>query len=195
MRYKLDKKFFDTHKVSELFAANIFFFTVNDALPDMFQQFDKLAEEKCITVPHNSDERNMIASMNDPESIVNYMRKLNSIGNRHEMIKKVSEYAETTMPLILKRYLTSALDVFIETAGHCFVKNALQYTVDLRAHYYEIRNPYAKAVACLVFGMKGMDAECDFLYEEYEKMRSAYLKENYSDFPLLALHIINNSNT
>lgn len=57
---------------------------------------------------------------------------------------------------------------------------------------YEQADQNAQAVSCLVFGMKGMDAECDFLYEEYEKMRSAYPKEDYSDFPLLALYIINN---
>ena len=76
MKNKLDKKFFDTHRVPELSAANIFYFSVNAALPDLFQQFDKLAKEKGITVPDNSDERNMIASMNDPESIVNYMRNI-----------------------------------------------------------------------------------------------------------------------
>lgn len=192
MKNKLDKRFFETHKVPELSAANIFYFSANDALPDLFQQFDIMAKEKGIMVPDNSNERKIIASMTDPESIVNYMRKLNTIENRHEMVEKVSEYAVATMPLILKRYLTSALDGFIETAGRCFIKNDLQYTLDLRAQYYDIRNPYAKAVACLVFGMKGMNNECDFLYEEYERMRSAYPKESYSDFPLLALHVIKN---
>ena len=43
MKNKLDKKFFDTHRVPELSAANIFYFSVNAALPDLFQQFDKLA--------------------------------------------------------------------------------------------------------------------------------------------------------
>ena len=192
MKNKLDKRFFETHKVPELSAANIFYFSANDALPDLFQQFDIMAKEKGIMVPDNSNERKIIASMTDPESIVNYMRKLNTIENRHEMVEKVSEYAVATMPLILKRYLTSALDGFIETAGRCFMKNDLQYTLDLRAQYYDIRNPYARAVACLVFGMKGMNNECDFLYEEYERMRSAYPKESYSDFPLLALHVIKN---
>ena len=195
MKNKLGKRFFDTHQVPELSAANFFHFSANGALPDLFQQFDKMAKENGIVTPDNSDERKNIASMTDPESIVNYMRKLQGIDSRHEMIEKVSQYAEATMPLILKRYLTSALEGFIETAGYCFIKNDLQYTLDLRAHYNEIRNPYAKAVACLVFGMKGMNDEGDFLYEEYEKMRSAYPKESYSDFPLLALHIINDTQT
>ena len=177
MKNKLGKSFFDTHQVPELSAANFFHFSANGALPDLFQQFDKMAKENGIVTPDNSDERKNIASMTDPESIVNYMRKLKGIDGRHEMIEKVSQYAEATMPLILKRYLTSALEGFIETAGYCFIKNDLQYTLDLRAHYNEIRNPYAKAVACLVFGMKGMNDEDDFLYEEYEKMRSAYPKK------------------
>lgn len=191
MKYKLNKKFFDTHKVSEESAANLFCFIATEDLPELFRQF---SEEKGITVPDHSDEKNMIASMTDPESIVDYMRKMNGIENNCEMVKKVSEYAEKTMPLILRRYLTTALDEFIEVAGCCFIKNDLQYTLDLRAHYREIRNPYAKAVACLVFGMMGMDDEWDFLYEEYEKMHSAYPEECYSDFPLLALHIINDFN-
>ena len=41
MKYKLDKKFFETHKVPELSAANIFYFSVNVALQDMFQHGDK----------------------------------------------------------------------------------------------------------------------------------------------------------
>ena len=171
-------------------AANIFYFSVNTALSDLFRQFDKMAKEKGIVVPDSSAEKNMIASMNDPESIVNYMRKLNAIENRHEIVEKVSEYAEATMPLILKRYLTSALDGFIETAGRCFVKNDLQYALELRKRYKEIRNPYAKAIACLVFGMKEMGDEVDFLYEEYESMHRSYPKESYADFPLLALHLI-----
>ena len=194
MKYKVNKKFFDEHKVSKLSAANIFYFSVNDVLPKLFLEFEKMSKKKGIAVPDTSDEQKMIASMTDPESIVNYMRKLKAMTCRNDMVKKVSEYADATMPLILKRYLTSGLDEFIELAGHCFIKNDLRYTLELRKQYHEIRNPYAKAVACLVFGMQGMNDECDFLYEEYEKMRRAYPDESYADFPLLALHIINDSN-
>lgn len=190
MKYKLDKKFFDTHKVPQLSAANIFLFSENDAVPDLLRHFEKIAKEKGIAMPDGSDERTFIMSMTDPETIVDYMRKFKSIENRNEMIQKVSEYEEEAMPLVLKRYLTSALDNFIETAGHCFAKNDIKYTINLREKYNEIRNPYAKAVACLVFGIKGMDAECDFLFEEYEKMCKSYPKESFSDYPLLALHIL-----
>ena len=72
MKNKLDKKFFDTHRVPELSAANIFYFSVNAALPDLFQQFDKLAKVKGRTVPDNSDERNMIASMNELAKAMGY---------------------------------------------------------------------------------------------------------------------------
>lgn len=190
MKYKLDKKFFYTHKVPQLSTANIFLFSENEAVPDLLRQFEKIATEKGIAMPDRSDERTFIMSMTNPETIVDYMRKFKSIENRDEMIQKVSEYAESTMPLVLKRYLTSALDNFIETSGHCFVKNDIKYAINLRQQYDEIRNPYAKAVACLVFGIKGMYTECDFLFEEYEKMRKLYPKEGFSDYPLLALHIL-----
>ena len=65
MKYKLDKRFFDTHQVPELSAANFFHFSANDALPDLFQQFDRIAKEKGIAIPDNSDERKNIASITD----------------------------------------------------------------------------------------------------------------------------------
>lgn len=190
MKNKLDKRFFDKHQVPELSAANFLYFLVDDALPDLFRGFIKTAKKKGLEMPDDSDERNQIMSMNDPETIVSYMRRINAVSNRYVMVQKVSEYAETAMPLVLKRYLTSALDDFIEIAAHCFVKNDLSYTIRLRERYFEIRNPYAQAVACLVFAMHGMHTEVDFLLEEYERMCNQYPKESHSDFPLLALHIL-----
>ena len=110
-----------------------------------------------------------------------------------KVIHLMYEHRDDVLMLLTKSQGSSyegVLDSFIETAGRCFVKNDLRYVLELRKRYKEIRNPYAQAVACLVFGMKGMDAECDFLYEEYKKMRNAYPGESYSDFPLLALHIL-----
>lgn len=190
MKNKLDKRFFDKHKVSELSAANIFFFCINDATPDIFRQFNKIAGEKGIAVPDCSAEREVIMSMTDPETIVNYMRKKGTISNRFELVQKVSECADATMPLVLKRYLTSALDNYIETAAHCFIKNDICYTIELRKKYNEIRNPYARAVACLVFAVNGMDDEVDFLFGEYERMTKAYTGESYADFPLLGLQLL-----
>ena len=170
MNHKLSKKFFDNHKISELSAANIFYFSTNDALSDLFQQIDKIAKEKGLIVPDYSVEKAEIMAMTDPEMIINYMRKNNAMANRFVMVQKVSEYENATMPLVLKRYLTSALDNYIEIAAHCFLKNNVRYTIELRKKYSEIRNPYAKAVACLVFAMQGMGEEIDFLFEEFEKM-------------------------
>ena len=190
MNYKLSKKFFEKHKISKLSAANIFYFSANDTLPDLFQQFDKISKEKGLHVPDYSNEREVISAMTDPEIIVNYMRKNNAIANRFVMVQKVLEYEDTTMPLVLMRYLTSALDNYIEIAAHCFLKNDVRYTIELRKKYSEIRNPYAKAVACLVFAMRGMDEEIDFLFEEFEKMSKLYPNENYADFPLLGLQLL-----
>ena len=101
MKNKLDKKFFDRHKISEPSAAKIFYFSINDTIPDLFQQFDRIAKK-----------------------------------------------------------------------------------------YNEIRNPYAKAVSCLVFGAVGMEEEVDFLLDEYTRKSKAYPGECYSDFPLLGLQLL-----
>lgn len=190
---KSNKDFFNKNKVPVHSAANLFCFSIDMLESDVFAQFEKKVIENGLSVSDRSEELQHVAGISSPEEIVDYMRKIKSIANTSQIINKALDYEEETMPLILKRYLTSAVDIFIETAGKCFVKANIKYACDLRKQYTDIRNPYAKAVACLVFGMKEIYEESDFLYNEYIKMKTEYPNESFSDFPLLALHILHNT--
>ncbi len=187
---KMNKDFFNKNKVPAYSAANLFCFSTDMLDSDAFEQFESEAIEKGVPLIDRSEELQCISELSSSEEIVNYMRKLKSIANAPQIISKALVYEDETMPLILKRYLTNAVDIFIETAGKCFVKADINYVHRLRKQYNNIRNPYAKAVACLVFGIKEMYEESDFLFQEYVKMRTEYPNESFSDFPLLALHIL-----
>lgn len=189
-----DKKFFATHEIPKYCVANIYYYSVSDFLSGMSEEFLKAAKEKGITLPDYSKEEAEIKNLTDPLSIVNYIRKNNAMANCDVLVQKITEYADSTMPLILKRYLTSGLDEFIEISGHCFLKNDLEYLVELKSSYEEIRNPYAKAVACLVFAMSDLETDADFLYQEYLKFRRMYPNEEYDNFPLLGLHLLYENN-
>ena len=191
---KFEKKFFATHKVPQMSAANLYFFSIDESIPELFEQFDLIAKEKGFNFRNYSEEADEIRSLTDPQTIVNYMRKANAMVNRVELVKKITEYAETTMPLIVKRYLTSGLDEVIEISGHCFIKNDLKYLSELKSRYFEIRNPYAKAVACLDFAICGLETDGDFLFQEYVKFQRMYPNENFHEFPLLGLHILYEDN-
>ena len=58
--------------------------------------------------------------------------------------------------------------------------------------FKDIRNPYAKAHACIVFGMKNMQEKVDFLLEEYQKFSRLYPNESFEQGPLLAIYLIYN---
>lgn len=129
-------------------------------------------------------------------------------GNFRRIIRITSDNSQTKSPKIRKaaevcttseilgtvvsrsaRSVKTAICIF-STAAYRFVKNDIRYTVELRKKYSEIRNPYAKAVACTVFSLHGMLDEADFLLGEYNQMKLQYPDENFADFPLLALHIL-----
>lgn len=191
---KFDKKFFATHEISKYSAANIYFYCIDYSLDEIFDSFEQTAKEKGFNIPDRSEELSEIQSLTDPLAIVNYMRTLTAMPNRNALVEKVKEYSDSTMPLIINRYMTSGLDHFIEIAGHCFIKNDAQYLSELKKRYPEIRNPYAKAVACLVFSMRGIECDGEFLYGEYLKFQRMYPDESYEDFPLLGLHILYENN-
>lgn len=76
------------------------------------------------------------------------------------------------VPLLLKRYRTCALDQFIEAAMSVLAAGEKGYMQVLRDMYADIRDPYARACACLVFGMQGME-DIPFLLHEYGAVSSA----------------------
>lgn len=190
---EFNKEFFETHEVPKYSAANIFYFSADDMIPDLFDRFDEICKEKGMKVPNRYPEIAEITALSDPIAIVNYMRTLKAMPNREALVRKIKEYAETTMPLIIKRYLSSGLDEFIEIAAMSFIKNDVKYLHELKKCYPNIRSPYAKAVVCLVFAMQDIETDGEFLYQEYQKFQRMYPKEDYADFPLLGLHIIYNS--
>lgn len=189
---QLSKDFFNKNEVPAYSAANLFRFSVDILNTDIFDRFSEEAVKKGIDIVDGSEELQYIEKLSSADEIVNYMRKIKSIANAPHMISKVLVCEDEAMPLVLKRYLTNAMDAFIEIAGKCFVKADIDYVRRLRNQYNDIRNPYAKAVACLVFGLKKMYEESDFLYQEYVKMKTNYPNEGFADFPLLALHILHN---
>ncbi len=94
------------------------------------------------------------------------------------------------MPLVLRRYRTCALDQFIDAATIVFSVGEKKYAQMLREIYRDIRYPYARACACLVFGMQGMEEEIPFLLSEYRHFQQAYPKETFDQHPLLALYLL-----
>ncbi len=127
-------------------------------------------------------EREEICAM-PPEKLGDMLRKLRYRENLVELSFRITENQEQAMPLILRRYLTSGYENYINRTIDIFYIADLIYTEELFRLVDQIRNPIARSRACILFGMRLNDVN-EFLFEEYQK-------NMYTDFaegPLAGLH-------
>ena len=131
-----------------------------------------------------------IEEIETAEEIVAQMRKKNEMSIIPLLCKKALTIQDEVMPLVLRRYKTTIQDHFIETAVRLFGNADRKYTIDLFHQYHEIRNEYARSMACLLFGEHNIEESIPLLLSEYERFSNNYPEESYDQGPLFALHIL-----
>ena len=131
-----------------------------------------------------------IKEIETAEEIVAQMRKKNEMSIIPLLCKKALTIQDEVMPLVLRRYKTTIQDHFIETAVRLFGNADRKYAIDLFHQYHEIRNEYARSMACLLFGEQNIEESIPLLLSEYERFMKSYPEESYDQGPLFALHIL-----
>ena len=199
---RLPNKFFKENPLLDNSAAMLMYWSVDGEFwsilcRELFDTLEDPERKKKIEETHDR-----IARTEDPAELVEIMRKGYDNFNQQQLCEKVLEKQEETMPLVLKRFRTCSLDLFIEAAAVVLARGDLKYAIQLREMYQDIRCPYARACACLIFGIQGMDGEIPFLVEEYERFCEEGFEQSiseddeedtsrdYEEFPLLALYIL-----
>ncbi len=189
----LPNSFFKENPLKEISAASIAYSAITVLTgEDLTQQLIDVVAD-CIDTSRKErlqQEWQRIEHTDDPTELVELMRKKHDLLNRHMLCNKVIAHQEQTMPLVLKRYRTCALDQFVEAATTTIALCEKKYAQMLREMYRDIRYPYARACACLVFGIQGMEEEIPFLLSEYRHFRQAYPEETFDQHPLLALYLL-----
>lgn len=191
--YKLPKDFFENNLIKPYSTPQFFLVTqiieghemLNSKLKQLIAQFN---EE--LTVKNEAQLR-LIEETNDPAALVDLMRKKLRSPNMGTYIGKVLTYQSECLPLLLKRYLTSGQSEFIEASARVLIVADESYVRQLQEMYGRIRNPYARAFACLVFGQRGMKDLLPFLVGEYENFKRNYIDESFEQFPLAAIYLLN----
>lgn len=135
-------------------------------------------------------ERAVIEQTDDPAALVELARKGIDLFNRMLLCQKIVERHEEAMPLLLRRYRTCALEPFIDTSMIVFAMADDRYAKELLNLYEQIRSPYAKCSACLIFGVKNMEDILPLLLKEYERFLKDYPMEDYDQYPLLAIYLL-----
>lgn len=189
----LPKGFFKKNPLRELSAAAIADYSAkvepidefNDKINDIVDA--TMTNERRTRVEQDKHEVDMLTSGEDVER---YMRKKHDILVYPLLCKKALSLIEDAAPHIIKRYKTTAQDAFIELAFRIFVHADKWYAEELFTAYHDIRNPYAQATACLLFGEHDMKPSVPLLIKEYKRFQTDYPSEGFDQFPLLALYIL-----
>ena len=192
--YMIHKSFFKKNPLEKFSAAAFADFHLT-----MLDQDELNAEMENIVFKYKPDDerraqleqdRNIIEAMDSGEAIVKYMRQEHEGLADPMFCKKALAMQDGAAPLILRRYMTTGQDRFIELAFLILAKANIRYVEQLYADYANIRNPYAQSMACLLFGEREMQNAASLLMEEYERFKREYPDESYNQGPLLALHIL-----
>ena len=136
------------------------------------------------------EEKRRIETLTVPEEVATLFRKGCQPANIRPLCLKAAELQDQVMPLLLKRYRTTAQDRFIDMTTIALAFADAEYVRQLREMYPEIRDPYARANACLLMGEKDMVEEIPFLMEEHAKFKTQHPKESFEQYPLLALSFL-----
>ena len=187
----LPKNFFKKNPLNPTSAYNIACYVLDpDFEEDMFNRLldreDETGDSSRLT--QIDEEETQIWNLHDAEAIVKRMRQKIHPLNRTVLANQALSVWEETLPLILRRFRTSSQTEFIETAFHVFAEADDSVIEPLKELYPDIRDPYARSMACVVFGMHDREEMIPMLLKEYEQFQKDYPEEEYEQGPLLALY-------
>lgn len=192
-KYLLPKSFFKKNPLEKMSTAIIADFSLtvefNDRLHAEMEKIldERISDERHIKIAKDKEE---VEHLDSGEAVVTYMRKDHDNVADPMFCKKALTMEAEVAPLVLKRYKTTGQDRFVELAFRILAKADKKYTQQLFEEYRGIRDPYAQAMACLLFGEHEMEDAVPLLLKEYERFKKEYPDESLNQAPLLALHIL-----
>lgn len=187
----LPRFFFEDNPLEEISTAYVGYLTLSEDYADVVQA--ALAEQlgTDAAVRERVDkEKEEIARLDSGEAVVRFMRRGCHIGSRDALLEKARSMEEEVYPALLRRYRTSSQDVFLETAAYVLAKGGQAGMEQLKAVYPEIRDSYARSVACLLFGLRRQEDTIPLLLSEYRALAREDETGDLAQGPLLALYIL-----
>ena len=134
------------------------------------------------------NEKERIKSEQNPDELLNFLRKNFELNNRVYLVNRVLEYEEELMPKVTEKLIRSDNDHFIDNAIRLLARSEKNYSLLLFKKYNEIRRPYVQSMVCLILGFKGDEEIIPWMMNQYKEMKRLYPDETYNQGPLLALH-------
>ena len=138
-----------------------------------------------------TQEKELIQSEQNPEEILQLLRKKIDVINRVYLIKKAMEFEEVLLPMVVEKLIRSNHDIFIENSIRLLHRSKKDYSSLLKERYADVRSPYVQSLICLILGFRGAEDTIPWMLERYFEMKKLYPDETHDQGPLLALHELN----
>jgi hypothetical protein len=191
--FRLPKNFLKENPLKEISTAQITYIQMvtvtwpgfNEEIADIVAPKMEISKREAYEL-----EKEQILKCDTAEDVIKYMRITKELQNRYLLVEKALVMQEDIMPLILKRLLTSAHDVFIENAAIILANADMKYVEQLFNIFKEIRNPYARSETSIVFGVNRRADYISLLWEQYTLIKQERPDKDYEQGPLWALHLI-----
>lgn len=189
----LPKNFFKDNPLDQMSTPQIAYFAMTAGFNDKLQSamWDILEGELDPERKKRIEmEREEINRLETGDAVVKFIRNDYDIANREVLCKKALTMQAEVVPPLLRRFQTSFQDGLVETAVYIFAHAEREYVDQLISMYPEIRNPYARSMACLVLGVQGREDVLPLLLDEYRRMKIEDTEGKLCQGPLLAIYIL-----
>lgn len=185
----LTKQFFRENLIIKISEQSICHFTTtNEGIENLLNKYvSECAALSSERLEQIRKEKELIDAENNPDKLLNFLRKDFDTINRFDLTRKVLDLEEEMLPKVIEKLLRSDNDNFIDNSMRLLVQSKDDYSPILFEKYNEIRNPYVKSVVCIIFGLRGGEEIIPWMMNQYYEMKRIYPDENYSQGPLLAL--------
>ena len=184
---KHGEKVNDSHSATNLMYIQIQLLSAPDIHEDLQSQISG-------TIFYNQPEREneMLVERSEiefatGEQLIRFMRRGFDPLNQNALMKRALELEYEIISDVLKRYKTSLNDLFIEAAVKFLSFCSFEIAEELTRIYDDIRSPYAKCMALVVFGFQADETYVTWLIDKYEELKRLYPSEDYHDGAYFAL--------
>lgn len=184
MTIQLNDAFFKKHPIKTDSVARFEYSLYK--MPELVEELDRQCVKRFGKDEGSLAIRKEIEAENDPEKLLNWMRKPMDGLSKSVLQKRVLDLEPSMAEGVKAKTLTVMQNTFIENAVNFFLNSRENYSEWIYLHYPEVRDEYMKSMLCLVLGCRGERDTIPFLAGELERMESARMLE-YAQGPLMAL--------
>ena len=182
----------DSHSAANLMYIQIQLLSTPDIHEDLQNQisgtiFNNQPERKYKMF----EERSEIVSATG-EQLIRFMRRGFDQLNQNAFIKRALELEYEIISDVLKRYKTSLNDLFIEASVKFLSFCSFDIAEELTRIYDDIRSPYAKCMALVVFGFQADETYISWIISKHDELKKLYPSKDYHDGAYFALLGIRN---